>query len=204
MQQRSTEVDTQYHNLYASELEKWKSQFLLDHENEEEAKTKAAVQRALNGSRSTIKGRSAEQLIPFFPQFASKYVAADARFLGSPIDFIVFKNLHTLSKDSEEPQKPIEIVFVEVKVDRSRMTDTERAVEAAVKGLKVTYDFLRIPVDTKGDLPSFNGETPNNGGANTKEKIQLCSRCQFGLKCDCKNCPSCPNKFTLESDAQTQ
>src|SRR5438874_1310483 len=47
-----------------------------------------ATKRSLNQSRSTLKGQIGEQLAPLLPGFA--YEAADARFLGDPIDYVVF------------------------------------------------------------------------------------------------------------------
>jgi len=46
---------------------------------------------AVKKSRAAIAGRVTEQIAPYLPEF--KYNPKDARFIGSPIDFIVFDGL---------------------------------------------------------------------------------------------------------------
>src|SRR5215471_12830697 len=48
----------------------------------------AARKQSVNQARVTLKGQIGEQLAPLLPGFA--YAAADARFLGDPIDYVVF------------------------------------------------------------------------------------------------------------------
>ena len=71
---------------------------------------------AIRRSREVIHGKVTEHLIPFFPSFP--WNPSDARFLGSPIDFVVFDGL------SEGEVR--EIVLVEVKSGSSRIPDPER------------------------------------------------------------------------------
>lgn len=62
-------------------------------------------QDAVKRSHSVMRGKMTEHLIPFFSEFP--YNPSDARFLGSPVDFIVFDGL------SEGELK--QLVFVEIK-----------------------------------------------------------------------------------------
>ncbi|KKL07503.1 hypothetical protein LCGC14_2585350, partial [marine sediment metagenome] len=64
---------------------------------------------AILKSRSVLGGLFSEQLAPFFPNFNFK--PTECRFLGKPIDFIVFKGL--------DDKKVNEVVFVEVKRGKS-------------------------------------------------------------------------------------
>ena len=43
---------------------------------------------AIKKSREILEGRFKEQLVPFLPKF--KYNPSDVRFIGSPVDFVVF------------------------------------------------------------------------------------------------------------------
>ena len=52
-----------------------------------------AVDKSLDAQRSSTKGKINEQLAPIMPEFTEKYAASDARFLGSPIDFVIIKNI---------------------------------------------------------------------------------------------------------------
>jgi hypothetical protein len=55
--------------------------------------TKADLVRArresVDKSRSVVSGKVQEHLAPLFPDFLSQFNPKDARFLGSPLDFIV-------------------------------------------------------------------------------------------------------------------
>jgi predicted Holliday junction resolvase-like endonuclease len=55
-------------------------------------------------SRSVVSGKVQEHLAPLFPEFISQFNPKDARFLGSPLDFVVFDGL-----DEGEVQR---VVFV--------------------------------------------------------------------------------------------
>lgn len=63
-------------------------------------------QDAINRSKSVIAGKVTENIAPFFESFP--YNPKDARFIGSPIDFIVFDGL-------DEAGNVDEIIFVEPK-----------------------------------------------------------------------------------------
>ena len=65
--------------------------------------TREAARNALNRSRRVLKGQAAEQLAPLTQEF--HYLANDARFLGSPVDYLVFDGL---SETGE-----VEVVFLE-------------------------------------------------------------------------------------------
>lgn len=166
IERRKAEIDESIRNQISSEFETWKAEYVVQHGTEVEERIKAEVTRSVNSSRSALKGKINEQIAPLFPEFASKYIAADARFIGSPIDFIVFKNLHTLSAGVEE-QKPVEIVFVEVKTGKSSMNRNERAVKTAVENLRVSYDLLKVSVDGE---PAPTVEIPLQEPAPTETK----------------------------------
>jgi len=90
---------------------------------------------AIKQSRSVIEGKVSEQLAPFLPDFI--YAPSDARFLGSPIDIVVFNGL--------SDGLPKEIVFVEVKKGSSALTERERAIRELVENKKVRWELYRIP-----------------------------------------------------------
>jgi len=65
----------------------------------------------LEKSRAVLKGRIGEQIVPFLEQF--KHNPADARFIGSPIDYIIFDG-YTDVKDRDVEQ-PIRVVLADIK-----------------------------------------------------------------------------------------
>ncbi len=123
MERRSSETITREVDLRNRE---WKQQ-------EEERIRQDAIRR----SREVIHGKVTEHLIPFFPSFS--WNPADARFLGSPIDFVVFDGL------SEGSVR--EVIFVEVKSgSRRTLSSRERSVEQCIKKGAVSFRVIH-PAD---------------------------------------------------------
>jgi predicted Holliday junction resolvase-like endonuclease len=89
---------------------------------------------AINRSQAVSKGKITEHLVPFFPNF--NYNSRDARFLGSPVDLIVFNGL----SDGELK----EIVFLEIKTGNSVLTTRERQIRARVQEGLVRWEELKI------------------------------------------------------------
>jgi len=90
----------------------------------------------LRQQRSTLKGQIAEQLAPWWPGFP--YQASDARFLGAPIDLVVFDGL---SDDDAD----VSVVLVELKTGKAKLSKNERRVKAAVKAKRVRFETIRLP-----------------------------------------------------------
>jgi predicted Holliday junction resolvase-like endonuclease len=94
---------------------------------------------ALSRSHSVVAGKATEHLAPLLPGF--EFDPRDARFLGSPVDFIVFDGL--------SEGEVHEVVFVEIKTGPSAaLTSRERRVREAVDGRRVRFLEVRIdPTD---------------------------------------------------------
>jgi predicted Holliday junction resolvase-like endonuclease len=89
-----------------------------------------AVQR----SQAVTAGKVHEQLIPYLPAFP--YNPKDVRFLGSPIDLVVFDGL--------AEGRIRRIVFLEVKTGRSGLTSRERCVRDVIQARDVEWVELRV------------------------------------------------------------
>jgi predicted Holliday junction resolvase-like endonuclease len=100
-----------------------------------------ACNRSVSLSRSTIKGQIGEQLAPLLAGFT--YAAADARFLGDPIDYVIF-NGYTDARDADGGADEIEVVLLDIKRGRSRLSATQRAIAAAVRAGRVRFEVVRI------------------------------------------------------------
>jgi len=96
--------------------------------------TRAVRADAIVRSQAVITGRVSEQLLPFFPGFG--FNPKDARFLGSPVDFVVFDGL-----DDGALRR---VVFVEVKTGDADLSPRERQVRDAVQGHEVEWLELRV------------------------------------------------------------
>jgi len=89
-----------------------------------------AVQRSL----AVTAGKVHEQLVPYLPEFG--FNPKDARFLGSPVDLIVFDGL--AAGDVRR------IVFLEVKTGGASLTARERQVRGVVEAREVVWAELRL------------------------------------------------------------
>lgn len=89
-----------------------------------------AVQRSL----AVTAGKVYEQLIPYLPEFS--FNPKDARFLGSPVDFVVFDGL----ADGNVRR----VVFVEVKTGGSALTARERQVRNVIAAREVEWELLHV------------------------------------------------------------
>ena len=90
---------------------------------------------AAKRSRAVLGGQFSEQLAPYLPDFP--YNPNEARFIGKPIDFIVFRGL-----DEKEPS---EVIFVEVKSGKSRLSSQENKLKNVIENKKVSWEEYRIP-----------------------------------------------------------
>jgi len=110
-------------------------------------------------SRSTLKGQIAEQLAPHLPGFP--YQPADARFLGDPVDYVVFSG-YTEVRDGAGDA--LDVVLLEVKQGSSALSPFQRAIRRAVEEGRVRFELLRIAEDGSAALeqarPRGKGELP--------------------------------------------
>ena len=100
-------------------------------ENELPGHRKDAIER----SRAVLGGQFSEQLAPFLPDF--KYLPTECRFVGKPIDFMVFKGM--------DEKKIDEVVFVEVKSGKSKTSPVEKSLKETIEKKRVRWEEYRIP-----------------------------------------------------------
>jgi predicted Holliday junction resolvase-like endonuclease len=105
---------------------------------------KEAMKRSVDQSRSTLKGQIAEQMAPVLPGFS--YLPADARFLGEPIDYVVFNGRTNLANNGVGEQE-VEVILLEVKHGQSKLTSVQRAIAEAVEAGRVRFEVAQIGDD---------------------------------------------------------
>lgn len=104
----------------------------------------AIRQDAIKRSQSVIVGKVTEHMVPFLPDFP--WNPKDARFIGAPIDFLVFDGL-----DDGQLRN---IVLVEVKTSSSLLTSRERQIREAVHGGRIGWREIRIDYPTPSTRPT--------------------------------------------------
>jgi predicted Holliday junction resolvase-like endonuclease len=119
---------TAIEDRYRAELEKWKAEAASEIRKD-----------SVNRSRYTLKGKIAEQLAPVLPDFL--FNPADARFIGSPVDYIIFDGL---TEVSDNKKQSIRIVFMDVKKGGGSLTRTQKIIKKAVEEKAVGWETLRI------------------------------------------------------------
>lgn len=89
---------------------------------------------AVKRSRASIEGQVYEQFVPHFPEW--KYEPSDARFIGTPIDYIVF--------DGMSKGKPEQIIIVEIKKGSSSTTKLQNQIRDLIKEGKVVWELIKL------------------------------------------------------------
>ncbi len=103
---------------------------------------KAGIRKdATDRSRVVIKGKLAEHMIPMIPE-AFRYDPSDARFIGAPIDYIIFDG-YTRVKDGNSDE-PIIVVLADIKTGNARLNKTERKIKEAVEAGRVRWETIRL------------------------------------------------------------
>ncbi|MGD1118942.1 MAG: Holliday junction resolvase-like protein [Dehalococcoidales bacterium] len=103
-----------------------------------QADIEQARKSAVSQSRAVLGGKFTEQLVPFFPDF--RYDPTEVRFIGSPIDMIVFPGLAR-----GDPQ---EIVILEVKSGKSAgLTAAQKKIRQLVEDGMVRWDEVHQQVE---------------------------------------------------------
>jgi predicted Holliday junction resolvase-like endonuclease len=110
--------------------------------------------RAVTFQRSVLKGKISEQVAPFLPGFPSGLHPSEARFIGSPIDLIVFRGAD--NKNIEE------VVFVEMKSGKSILNQNENSLKKTIDDKRVKYLVYHIPEEVT-EIQHSNRETITHG-----------------------------------------
>lgn len=92
--------------------------------------------RSQKMSRSVLGGVFSEQVAPFLPDFPKDLKASEARFIGKPVDFLIFKGM--------DDQRIDEVVFVEIKSGNSQLSSNERSLRDAIQSKRVRWHEHRI------------------------------------------------------------
>ncbi len=101
-----------------------------------EQEKEIARREAIAQSRTVLGGKFAEQLAPYLPDF--QYDPTEARFIGTPIDLIVFPGLAT-----GDPQ---EIVIMEIKSGQSgQLTPQQRKIRQLIENGMVRWELIHRP-----------------------------------------------------------
>lgn len=115
---------------YEQKFRQWQEESSLRLEEEKEKTVRDAVMQ----SRAVLGGKFTEQMAPYLPEF--RYDPTEARFIGSPVDLIVFPGLAR--------GEPEEIVIMEIKAGRSaQLTPQERKIRQLIEDGMVRWELIQ-------------------------------------------------------------
>lgn len=103
-----------------------------------------ARRQSVDQSRAVLKGKMAEQMAPLLPGF--DYWPADARFLGDPVDYVVFDG-YSACKERRNDGQDIEVVILDIKQGKSVLTREQRRIADAVAAGRVRFEVVRVFAD---------------------------------------------------------
>jgi len=117
----------------ALEIQKRLKKELKDREDELKKRRKLATKKAQITTKAVNIGKNLEKVLPTMRDF--KWTVPDSRFLGDPIDLIVFNGLSI--------NKVKSINFIEVKSGKARLNIHQKAIRDAIKEQKVSYKVFK-------------------------------------------------------------
>lgn len=123
-----------------AEYERYIAELQLEHQQA----LSQAQKRSVNTSRAVLKGKMAEQFAPILPEF--QYLPSDAKFLGDPVDYVVFDG-YTDLRDGQGRADDVEIVLIDIKSGGARLTKGQQAIAQAIQQGRIRFETIRIDFD---------------------------------------------------------
>jgi predicted Holliday junction resolvase-like endonuclease len=96
---------------------------------------------AADRSRFVLKGKIAEHMVPLYRE-VFKYDPSDARFIGAPIDYLIFDG-YTAVKDMNSDE-PITVILADIKTGNAKLNHTERKIKEAVEQGRVRWETIQL------------------------------------------------------------
>lgn len=117
----------------ALELQKWLKEELKNREDKLKKRRKLATKKAQITTKAVNIGKILEKVLPTMRDF--KWAVPDSKFLGDPIDLIVFNGLSV--------NKVKSINFIEVKSGKARLNSHQESIRDAIEEQKVSYKVFK-------------------------------------------------------------
>jgi len=106
------------------------------------AEQEAGVRKdAADRSRYVLKGKITEQFVPLLKD-KFRYELADARFIGAPIDYLIFDGYSAVKDGNSEG--PIQIVLADIKTGDAQLNRTEQKIKEAVEAGRVRWETIQM------------------------------------------------------------
>lgn len=88
---------------------------------------------SIKRQRSILKGQAMEQLAPFIHP---DYQVKDYKFMGDPIDYIIFSGMSEKNND-------IEIIFMDIKTGTAKLTKIQKQIKEAIEEGRFRFELFK-------------------------------------------------------------
>lgn len=100
---------------------------------------KKARDEALTKSRAVMRGQATEHLAPYIIKGTNP---KDYRFMGNPIDYVIFEGLSDVIDGEADAIKSI--TFLDIKTGKSNLNKSQRRIRDAITSNLVTFKVLNL------------------------------------------------------------
>ncbi len=145
---KDKDYNKQFEELKLITLKKFKeselkhANYLADLDKKYTELIKGFRKDAVLRSRSSLMGKLWEAVAPYIPKF--KYHPSDMKFIGSPIDYIIFEGMN--EKDIRK------VIFLEVKSGKSALNPQEKKLKNAIENKRVKWEEFRLDDITSTEI----------------------------------------------------
>lgn len=98
----------------------------------------AVEEDAVRRSEAVLRGRITEHLAPLWPDFP--YQWSDARFIGNPVDFVVFDGLADVQQGRASELRAV--VLLDVKTGKAQLSREQRRIKRCLEEGRVSWAAL--------------------------------------------------------------
>lgn len=98
---------------------------------------------SIKRQRSILKGQATEHLAPYIN---SEYNPKDYKFIGDPIDYVIYEGLSEIKDKDDELVK---IIFMDIKTGKSNLNRVQRAIKKCIQDGKVEFQVYRPEKETQ-------------------------------------------------------
>lgn len=114
-----------------------------------ETKIKEAVEAAradsIKRQRSILKGQATEHLAPYIN---STYNPKDYKFIGDPIDYVIYDGLSDIKSKEDQINK---IIFMDIKTGKSQLNRVQRAIKKCIQEGRIEFEIYRPEKDVENN-----------------------------------------------------
>ena len=113
-------------------------------ENKHRKEIELARASSVKTSKAVIRGKIAEEFIPLFPDFP--YSMGDCKFVGMPIDYLVFEGMSAVRNGDDIP---ITIILSDVKTNTAQRTKIQNSIKKAAEEGRIRFETWKVDENKK-------------------------------------------------------